>query len=181
MQQKPFKINPNIVLQSMFPVSVSFYGSMSGSAELQILILVASWFCPRHVTCCVLHNSDMIFIRSAARSLTRTSPSFLPRVQIKIPIRAAVNQVTNKPGSQTIEHAATNVREEFGNSAADIARSIAGGTLNAETLKPKEWSFVSVRIRPSPNLAQMPSDWDYQSGRFRRAYSLFVVGPCRRD
>jgi hypothetical protein len=90
----------------------------------------------------------MILVRSVTRSLTRTSPPFLLRVRIKVPVRAAVNQVTNKPGSQTIEHAATNVREEFGNSAADIARSIAGGTLNTETLKPKEWSFVSVRIRP---------------------------------
>ena len=59
-------------------------------------------------------------------------------------LRFAANQVTNKPGSQTVEHAVTNVREEFGNSVADLAKSIAGGTLNAEAVKPGQKSFVSV-------------------------------------
>ncbi|RDB22117.1 hypothetical protein Hypma_010607 [Hypsizygus marmoreus] len=42
--------------------------------------------------------------------------------------RTVASVVTNKPASQTFEHAATNIKEEVGNSAADLAKVIAGAT-----------------------------------------------------
>jgi len=48
--------------------------------------------------------------------------------------RFAASSVSNKPGSQTIEHAAQNVREEVGNSAADWAKTIAGGNFPQDSV-----------------------------------------------
>lgn len=36
-----------------------------------------------------------------------------------------------RPGSQTLEHAATNVKEELGNSASDLAKVIAGANVTS--------------------------------------------------
>lgn len=44
--------------------------------------------------------------------------------------RYVASSVSGRPGSQTFPHAALNVKEEAGNSAADLAKAIAGGTLN---------------------------------------------------
>jgi hypothetical protein len=46
-------------------------------------------------------------------------------------IRSVASSVSFRPGSQTLEHAATNVKEELGNSASDLAKVIAGA--NATT------------------------------------------------
>lgn len=53
----------------------------------------------------------------------RTSSILLGVWEVK---RGVASQVSGKPGSQTFEHAATNVKEELGNSAAELAKSIAG-------------------------------------------------------
>ena len=58
--------------------------------------------------------------------------------------RFAASSVNNRPGSQTVKHAGQNVKEEIGNSAADWARSIAGGTLSVDTVKPKKDSFIGI-------------------------------------
>lgn len=39
--------------------------------------------------------------------------------------RTVASQVSNRPGSQSLEHAATNIKEEMGNSASDLAKTIA--------------------------------------------------------
>jgi hypothetical protein len=107
----------------------------------------------------------MNFHRPIARSFFRLSSPSRHRIlalsanRLLLPTRAVANHVTNKPGSQSIEHAATNVKEEFGNSVADLAKTIAGGTLNAEAvrpdlLKPGERSFVRGRYTRVPSISR---------------------------
>lgn len=57
--------------------------------------------------------------------------------------RGAANSVTNQPGSRTLEHAATNIKEEVGNSAADLAKIIAGANVTSDAVKPTDKTFVS--------------------------------------
>ena len=63
--------------------------------------------------------------------------------------RFAASSVSGRPGSQTIEHARQNVKEEVGNSLTDWARSIAGGVFTVDSVKPTKDSFVSIQL-PSP-------------------------------
>jgi hypothetical protein len=62
--------------------------------------------------------------------------------------RFAASSVSNKPGSQTLEHAAQNVREEVGNSAADWAKTIAGGNFTQDSVKTDDTdpTFVKTTI-----------------------------------
>lgn len=57
--------------------------------------------------------------------------------------RFAASSVSGRPGSQSLEHARINVKEEVGNSLADWARSIAGGVFTVDSVKPTKDSFVS--------------------------------------
>ena len=59
--------------------------------------------------------------------------------------RFAASSVSGRPGSQSIEHARQNVKEEVGNSMTDWARSIAGGVFTVDSVKPSKDSFVCVR------------------------------------
>ncbi|EIW84873.1 hypothetical protein CONPUDRAFT_162195 [Coniophora puteana RWD-64-598 SS2] len=61
-----------------------------------------------------------------------------------IHVRFAASSVANRPGSQTVEHATQNVKEEVGNSAADWARSIAGGSINVGSVTPSKDNFVGI-------------------------------------
>ncbi|KAF9789811.1 hypothetical protein BJ322DRAFT_558728 [Thelephora terrestris] len=59
--------------------------------------------------------------------------------------RSVASSVGSRPASQNLKHAALNIREEVGNSAADAARSIAGGNLATDYLPPgKNSSFIGV-------------------------------------
>ena len=60
--------------------------------------------------------------------------------------RTVASFVTNKPASQSLEHAATNIKEEVGNSAADFAKVIAGSNVTKEHVLPGEASFVSSNL-----------------------------------
>ncbi|KAJ3849504.1 hypothetical protein EV368DRAFT_67384 [Lentinula lateritia] len=53
--------------------------------------------------------------------------------------RPVASTVSNKPASQTFDHAALNIREEAGNTAADVAKSIAGGAIPVS-----DHSFVAI-------------------------------------
>lgn len=44
------------------------------------------------------------------------------------------SSVTNKPASQTLGHAATNVKEELGDTAADVAKIIAGANVTTDAV-----------------------------------------------
>lgn len=57
--------------------------------------------------------------------------------------RAVASLVSARPASQTISQAALNVREEVGNSTTDWAKVIAGGNVNADTVKVDRETFVS--------------------------------------
>ena len=56
--------------------------------------------------------------------------------------RTVASSVSMRPGSQTLEHAATNVKEELGNSAADLAKVISGANVTTDSVSDTE-SFVS--------------------------------------
>jgi len=59
--------------------------------------------------------------------------------------RHVASSVSGRPGSQTLPHAAQNVKEEAGNSAADLAKAIAGGTLNVGDVASKATdSFLGI-------------------------------------
>jgi len=63
-------------------------------------------------------------------------------------IRSVASSVSFRPGSQTLEHAATNVKEELGNSASDLAKVIAGANVAADGIVDSSadsfvsWAFV---------------------------------------
>lgn len=56
--------------------------------------------------------------------------------------RGVASSVSGRPGSQTPAQAAQNVKEEVGNSAADLARTIAGGNYHRDDVTPEERTFV---------------------------------------
>ena len=57
-------------------------------------------------------------------------------------VRGAASTVSGRPGSQTVGHAAQNIREEVGQSAADLAKAIAGGNVFADNVEPTQQTFV---------------------------------------
>lgn len=57
-------------------------------------------------------------------------------------VRGVASSVSNRPGSQTPEHAATNIKEEVGNAASELAKSIAGANLPIDNVKPVNDTFV---------------------------------------
>lgn len=64
--------------------------------------------------------------------------------------RMVASSVTNKPASQTLEHAATNVKEELGGTASDVAKIIAGANITTDSVSDAKGaeSFVSTGFRP---------------------------------
>jgi len=59
--------------------------------------------------------------------------------------RSVATSVGSRPASQNLKHAALNIREEVGNSAADAARTIAGGNMATDYVSPeKQTSFFGV-------------------------------------
>ena len=74
-------------------------------------------------------------------------PRVLPRLLVnQLAVRGAASSVSGRPGSQTLEHAAENIREEVGQSAADLAKSIAGGNVYADNVEPTQQTFVRPLI-----------------------------------
>ena len=61
--------------------------------------------------------------------------------------RGVASSVSGRPASQTPQHAATNIREEVGNAASELAKSIAGANLPVDNVKPTNDTFV--RTPPS--------------------------------
>lgn len=79
---------------------------------------------------------------TSTSTLLRRAPTLTFRLQGKVLARGAASQVAGRPGSQTAEHAAENIKEEVGNSAADLAKSIAGSNLYADAVEPSQRTFV---------------------------------------
>ncbi|KAH7909853.1 hypothetical protein BJ138DRAFT_1154252 [Hygrophoropsis aurantiaca] len=87
--------------------------------------------------------------RRAPLALRRPSPILLNRPTsinlAQVHARFVASSVSGRPGSQTIQHARQNVKEEVGNSAADWARSIAaGGVFTVDDVVPKKDSFAGI-------------------------------------
>lgn len=79
--------------------------------------------------------------RNAPPALRRPAAILRPAC-LSVVTRTAASSVSGRPASQTIEHAATNIKEEMGNSAADLAKMIAGANMNQDAVKPTEQTFV---------------------------------------
>lgn len=97
-------------------------------------------------------------------------------------LRMVASQVSMRPGSQTLEHAATNVKEELGNSASDLAKTIAGANMTSDSVVDSgEASFVSSYVILGPIKLSLVNcyirylklktvlisgvDWDYDKSR----------------
>ncbi|KAL4069129.1 hypothetical protein J3A83DRAFT_4248814 [Scleroderma citrinum] len=86
----------------------------------------------------ILRNTPHALRRPGRLNLVATSGP------ARVHARFAASSVSGRPGSQSIEHATQNVKEEVGNSLTDWARSIAGGVFTVDTVKPKADSFVGI-------------------------------------
>ena len=108
----------------------------------------------------------------------------LPRFQF-IARRNEATAVTGRPASQTIEQAALNLKEEVGNSARDIAKSIAGSPVTSQTtaLAGKDESFVSPQTTciHSHIVINEPSNQGhhYLLNRLRRPKTISTGRPGR--
>ena len=119
-----------------------------------VIFPVSSYFYSRHI-------SSPVMASSLARFLARVPPILYPqrstlrlpcfhlqryRSQSPVPLlvaRSVASSVSNKPASQSLPHAITNAKEEAGNSASDLAKTIAGNITSAETALSKSDTFVS--------------------------------------
>ncbi|KAF8516761.1 hypothetical protein JB92DRAFT_2908968 [Gautieria morchelliformis] len=78
---------------------------------------------------------------STFNSLQRCTP------QSGIPLlgaRSVASSVSHRPGSQTLPHALQNIKEETGNSATDLAKTISGNVRYRETIVPEDDSFIGI-------------------------------------
>ncbi|THH28397.1 hypothetical protein EUX98_g5795 [Antrodiella citrinella] len=76
---------------------------------------------------------------SLANPLLSAKPNPVSRLsplRAQLLFRGAASQVSGRPGSQSFDHAATNIKEEVGNSTADFAKSIAGGNVYDDAVTP---------------------------------------------
>jgi len=102
-----------------------------------------------------------------------------------LPLRRTVaTSVGSRPASQNLKHAALNIREEVGNSAADAARSIAGGNMATDYVPPdKQSSFVSLYTRLHLSEQRVTYTnfvaWCHQNSRRRRSHTLPHFRTCR--
>ncbi|KAF4614617.1 hypothetical protein D9613_002606 [Agrocybe pediades] len=69
--------------------------------------------------------------------------------------RFVASSVSGRPGSQTLKHAATNVKEELGNSASDLAKVIAGANVTVDTVADSSAeSFVGITSKIAHEVPQ---------------------------
>ncbi|KAI0695852.1 hypothetical protein C8T65DRAFT_583938 [Cerioporus squamosus] len=81
---------------------------------------------------------------SLLRPASSASRTPLPLLRSQLIVRGAASNVSGRPGSQTVGHAAQNIREEVGQSAADLAKAIAGGNVFADGVEPTQQTFLGV-------------------------------------
>ena len=95
---------------------------------------------------------NRLLFRPFAPPAFRPTPRFLPHQPHRpfllpslVQARTVASTVSNKPASQTFEHAARNIKEEVGNSATDLAKVIAGANVKNVNIASRE-SFVSQSL-----------------------------------
>ncbi|PCH37696.1 hypothetical protein WOLCODRAFT_95656 [Wolfiporia cocos MD-104 SS10] len=59
-------------------------------------------------------------------------------------VRGTASHVSGRPGSQTARQAAQNIKEEVGNSTADLARAIAGGNVFQDAVSTTNRTFLGI-------------------------------------
>ncbi|EJD53104.1 hypothetical protein AURDEDRAFT_54788 [Auricularia subglabra TFB-10046 SS5] len=79
-----------------------------------------------------------------ARPLVRSAGLRAAPASLVLQRRHVASTVSGRPASQSLPHAAQNIKEEVGNSAADLARSLAGGPLNIGKLVGEDAGFTGV-------------------------------------
>ncbi|KAF8077665.1 hypothetical protein FPV67DRAFT_1647796 [Lyophyllum atratum] len=85
-------------------------------------------------------NTPLIFRRQNLRPILLNS-TLLHR-------RTVASSVSNRPASQSLEHAVTNIKEEVGNSATDLAKAIAGANVMHDTVSDdSSTSFLGITTR----------------------------------
>ncbi|KAK0441103.1 hypothetical protein EV421DRAFT_1814113 [Armillaria borealis] len=79
--------------------------------------------------------------RLARHALSR--PLVSPLLFLKS--RTVASSVSNRPASQTFEHTATNIKEEAGNAASDVAKIIAGSNVTRQdVVTPNNSTFFGI-------------------------------------
>lgn len=101
--------------------------------------------------------------------LTSTSTNTLLRGQLLV--RGAASHVSGRPGSQTAGQAAQNIKEEVGNSTADLAKAIAGGNVFQDAVAPTSRTFVRVFLidceKEIPPCLRLHFAWMFGERRLR--------------
>ncbi|KAF9449583.1 hypothetical protein P691DRAFT_702925 [Macrolepiota fuliginosa MF-IS2] len=95
-----------------------------------------SFFRPLRRTC--VYRSYPMIARATLPVLRRPMPLVKPEqiltTTFMLQKRLVASTVTNRPASQTLEHAATNVKEELGGTASDVAKIIAGANVTTDSV-----------------------------------------------
>lgn len=104
---------------------------------------------PNSISRTIVSRKPAILLSSRFISHRLNRPdSHLPHKPLLPFARTVASAVSNRPGSQTIPHAARNIKEETSNSATDIAKSIAGNIPFPEAMTPDKINFVCPKCRP---------------------------------
>ncbi|KAF5373608.1 hypothetical protein D9758_000966 [Tetrapyrgos nigripes] len=80
-------------------------------------------------------------LRASKGPIARPATLNLNSTFLQLHRRTVASTVTNKPASQSFDHAAQNIREEAGNSAADLAKVIAGANMTNDAIKTEKGFF----------------------------------------
>ncbi|TFL07335.1 hypothetical protein BDV98DRAFT_652353 [Pterulicium gracile] len=96
----------------------------------------------------ILRGSSTLttLLRHRALATSRLAPTPSLSILSKLHPRTVASSVSGKPGSQTLSHAATNIKEEAGNSAADLAKMIASSSAIEENLSAKSFASITKSI-----------------------------------
>lgn len=95
-----------------------------------------------------------------------TRPLGLGLARNPILMRNIASSVTNQPGSQSLEHAATNVKEEIGNSTKDLAKAIAGANVTTDAVSDSSAeSFVRLQVSIEFSRSIATLDWNHHLNR----------------
>ena len=97
-----------------------------------------------------IRNVPLLYRRPPPITPIARRTTFLGLKPAAVHARFVASSVSNRPASQTLEHAATNVKEELGHSATDLAKVIAGANVTTDAVKDSsDQSFVGVALATS--------------------------------
>lgn len=133
------------ILQHSFS-SIMFFNSLRAPLRITVPVLLR-------------RNISSAAPRIHASLLGKQNISLHNPKATQIIVRSVASQVSGRPGSQTIGQAATNIKEEVGNSTADLAKTIAGGNYFADAVQPNSQTFVSPTQWPIVPYANLCCSW----------------------